>query len=575
MTVSRPPRKSLPGGTPRRRRTSTRKPTYAERLVSIIQCIRVERRQSHSNPKYKAAGCNNKNVVHRKSILKEAKRRAEANRETFTVHDAKQLSRAEGDLAEAGVLQKVSNTGHYRLAHSIEHELDKTYKDLTTEEQSDPIIIGDIVRHATTQVDRKRSPSREPTASPSKRRRTSLAPRFATLEPEYSVPPPSTRGASQHPPPSQARSMPPPRQSLGPFKRKTRNSMGGRIETLFEGSLSPAPGDGDIDDEEEPTHVQLEQARSNITRLNAELQHYKALLNSHQGQDPANPTGSNEQSLGSIVPDSEENRTVIPSANTATVNVAPRSSIPYQSERQHPNRDLEELDVPFESNDQPAPTSTHSSPVRPSVSAHGSFVIEPSSSSSASRRALGRTGSNRGMVALPPHPTPPHTSDEEEEEEEEGGDQEMNDSLFLADGGASFDHAEDSYKMELSRHLAREEELRKRVDELMNAAREKDGKVKELQTRVERLQAGTGSAATENASFLQERNNRIAGLEAELARKVDELSHAEEKYHGEVLALEVANEDITSQLKALEAEKQQAHQEVLASQAEVDGKVAE
>ncbi|KAG9037231.1 hypothetical protein FS837_001473 [Tulasnella sp. UAMH 9824] len=571
MTISRPPRKSLPGGTPRRRRTSTRKPTYAERLVSIIQCIRVERRHNHSNPKYKAPGCNNKNVVHRRSILKEAKRRAEANRETFTVHDAKQFSRAEGDLAEAGVLQKVSNNGHYRLAHSVEQELDKTYKDLTTEEQSDPLVIGDIVRYATNQVDRKRSPSREPTASPSKRRRTSLAPRFATLEPEYPIPPPSTRGASQHPPSSQARSMPPPRQSLGPFKRKTRNSTGGRIETLFEGSLSPPPVDGD-DDEEESTHAQLEQARSNITRLNAEVERYKALLNGRQGPDQAHPTDSGEQSLDSIVPDSEENRTVMASGNSTTAHAPPRSTIPYQSERQHPNRDLEELEVPFESNDRPAPTSTHSSPVRPSVSAHGSFVIDPSQSSSASRRPLGRAGSNRGMAV---HPTPPHTSDEEEEEEEEGGDQEMNDSLFVGDAGASFDGGEDSYKMELSKHLAKEEELRKAVEELEVAAREKDVEVKELQIRVERLHAEKDSATAEHASSLQERRDRIAGLEAELARKADELSHAEDKYHGEILALEVANEDMTSRMEALEAEKHQAQRDALAALAEVDGKAAE
>ncbi|KAG8894120.1 hypothetical protein FRC00_009487 [Tulasnella sp. 408] len=498
-----------------------------------------------------------------------AKRRAEANRETFTIHDAKQFSRAEGDLAEAGVLQKVSNNGHYRLAHSVEQELDKTYRDLTTEEQSDPVVIGDIVRHATNQVDRKRSPSREPTASPSKRRRTSLAPRFATLEPEYPVPPPSTRGASQHPPSSQARSMPPPRQSLGPFKRKTRNSTGGRIETLFEDSLSPAPVD---DDDEDSTYAQLEHAQSNITRLNAELERYKALLNGRQGQDPAHPTDSGEHSLGSIIPDSEENRTVMASANSTTSRAPPRSTIPYQSEQRHPNRDLEELEVPFESNDQPPPTSTHSSPVRPSVSAHNSFVIDPSQSSSASRRALGRGGSARGMA---PHPTPPHTSDEEEEEEEEGGDQEMNDSLFIGDAGASFDDAESSYKMELSKHLAKEEELRKMVEELEIAAREKDAEMKELQNRVKRLQGEKVGATAEHESSVQERNDRIAELETELAQKADELSHAEDKYHGEILALEVVNEDITSQLKALEAEKQQAQREALAARAEVDGKVAE
>lgn len=376
------------------------------------------------------------------------------------------------------------------LMHSAfltRRRLDKSFKDLTTEEQSDPLVIGDIVRHATNQVDRKRSPSREPSASPAKRRRTSLAPRFATLEPEYSVPPPSTRGASQHPPPSQIHSMPPQqlRKSTVSFKRKTRNSTGGRIERLFDGSLSPPPSDDDHDDDES-TQIQLEQARSNITRLNAELERYKALLDDQDGHDQAPPAGSGEHSLGSIIPDSEESRAVIPSGNFPIVDVPPRSSIPYQSERQHPNRDLEEMDVTFQSNHQPAPSSTHSSPVRPSVSAHGSFVND-TSSSAAPRRALGRTGSNRGMVIPPPHPTPPHTSDEDDDEEEDGG-IEMNDSLFLGGVGASFDGVEDSYKVELSRHLAREEELSKRVEELENVAREKDERAKELEANAERLQ---------------------------------------------------------------------------------------
>lgn len=280
--------------------------------------------------------------------------------------------------------------------------------------------------------------------------------------------------------------MPPQqfRQSTVSFKRKTRNSTGGRLERLFDGSLSPPPSDDE--EEEESTQTQLEQARSNITRLHAELERYKALLNGQDGHDQAPPAGSGEHSLGTVIPDSEESRTVIPSGEFPIIDVPPRSSIPYQSERQHPNRDLEEMDVTFASNDRPAPSSTHSSPVRPSVSAHGSFVNDPSSSVSAPRRALGRTGSNRGMVVPPPHPTPPHTSDEDDDEEEDGG-IEMNDSLFLGGAVASFDGVEDSYKVELSKHLAREEELSKRVEELENVAREKDERVKELEDKAERL----------------------------------------------------------------------------------------
>ncbi|KAG9019339.1 hypothetical protein FRB90_003745 [Tulasnella sp. 427] len=528
-------------------------------VVSIIQQIRIERRQSHSNPKYKAPGCNNKNVVHRLSILREAKRLVEEKGDTFTQHDSKQFSRAQTDLVDAGVLQKASNSGHVSFAQTYQHAIDKSFKELTEEEKTDPLVIGNIVRNATEQIERKRSPSREPSVSPTKRRRTSMAPRFTTVEPEVEDEPgrpPSTRG-SQAPP------------TVGPFKRKPKNSTAAaaRItsEDVFGGSLSPPPLDhaGEL----RSAQAQLQQAQDDVYRLTTELERYKALLDARGNESGEHP----EQSLGSIVPDSEETRTVVPSSNTVrAANLPPRSSVAYRSERRHPNRDLEEMEVSFErateTDDEeaaPAPASTRSSPVRPSVSAQGSFVLNEPSMGSSGRRTLGKTGSHRL-----PHPTPPHTSDEEdgEEEEEDHRDAEMDDNSFR------FESVEDSYKMAVAK---REEEMKRKVEELERVAEEKNQLLRDLEARLEGLQTETDKIIAEQKVTLDENAAQILELQDHLASRTEALKEAEDKHQEEILAREVAHDDMSSRTEALLAEKEKALEDVKAIRAQLDATATE